>query len=146
MCRSCSRSSNKFARVADCSPDSSSPTKPGLPLVFADRDRLTEVLANLLDNADKYSPPGKEVAIDIRADQIEVIVSVRDRGRGLPPNDLDHVFDKFYRADSSDAQTAYGYGWACTSAARLVQAQGGRIWAENAPDGRRCFFVCLAGD
>ena len=109
--------------------------KPGLPLVFADRDRVAEVLANLLDNADKYSLPGRHVDVDIQADQIEVIVSVRDWGRGLPPNDLDHVFDKFYRADSSDAQTAYGYGLGLYVCRQLVQAQGGRIWAENTPEG-----------
>jgi K+-sensing histidine kinase KdpD len=117
--------------------------KPGLPLVFADRDRVAEVLANLLDNADKYSPLGKEIDIDIRADQIEVIVSVRDRGRGLPPNDLEHVFDKFYRADSSDAQTAYGYGLGLYVCNQLVRAQGGRIWAENALDGGAVFSFAL---
>jgi len=109
--------------------------KPGLPLVFADRDRVAEVLANLLDNADKYSPPDQAVDIDIRADEIEVVVSVRDRGRGLPPKHLDRVFDKFYRADGSDAQTAYGYGLGLYVCSRLVQAQRGRIWAENARDG-----------
>src|SRR5262249_12727167 len=84
--------------------------KPGLPLVFADRDRLAEVLANLLDNADKYSPPGHEAVIDVRADQDAVTVAVRDFGVGIPSEDLDRVFDKFYRADSSDSQPAYGYG------------------------------------
>ncbi len=117
--------------------------KPGLPLVFADRDRVAEVLANLLDNADKYSPPGKEVDIDMRADQVEVVVTVRDRGRGLPPADLNHVFDKFYRADSGDAQSAYGYGLGLYVCAQLVQAQGGRIWADNAPDGGAVFSFSL---
>ena len=120
--------------------------KPGLPLVFADRDRIAEVLANLLDNAMKYSPTGKQVDIDVHADQVEVIVSVRDHGHGFPPDDLDHVFDKFYRADSSDAQTAYGYGLGLYVCSQLVQAQGGRIWAENVPDGGRCPLVRAAGD
>lgn len=119
------------------------PTKPGLPLVFADRDRVLEVLANLLDNADKYSPPGKEVMIDVRADQFEVTLSVRDFGPGLPDKDLDRVFEKFYRTDSSDSQAAYGYGLGLYVCRRLVEAQGGRIWAENAPDGGATFSFSL---
>ena len=111
------------------------PTKPGLPLVFADHDRVVEVLANLLDNADKYSPRGQAVAIEVRADQTEVTLSVRDAGPGLPPGDLERVFDKFYRADNSDSQAAYGYGLGLYICRRLVEAQGGRIWAENAPKG-----------
>ncbi|MCQ3972068.1 MAG: hypothetical protein DPW09_01335 [Anaerolineae bacterium] len=113
------------------------PVKPGLPLVLADRDRVAEVLVNLLDNADKYSPPGECIVIDIRADQTEVTLSVRDSGGGLPPPDLERVFDKFYRTDNSDAQAAYGYGLGLYVCRRLVEAQGGRIWAENHPQGAR---------
>ncbi len=119
------------------------PTKPGLPLVFADRDRVAEVLANLLDNADKYSPPGKEVAIDVRADETEVTLSVSDAGRGLPESDLDHIFDKFYRADNSDAQAVYGYGLGLYVCRRLIEAQGGRIWAENGSSGGAVFSFTL---
>jgi signal transduction histidine kinase len=119
------------------------PTKPGLPLVSADRDRVAEVLANLLDNADKYSPPGREVVVDARADQTEVTLSVRDSGPGLPVDDLERVFDKFYRADNGDAQTAYGYGLGLYICRRLVEAHGGRIWAENHPHGGAVFSFTL---
>src|SRR5207247_874423 len=118
-------------------------TKPGLPLVFADRDRVAEVLANLLDNADKYSPAGKEVVIDVRADQTEVTLSVCDSGHGLPLGDLDRVFDKFYRPDNSDSQVAYGYGLGLYVCRQLVKAHGGRIWAENAPNGGAIFSFAL---
>ena len=111
------------------------PTKPGLPMAFADRDRVLEVLANLLDNAVKYSEPGKPVALDIRADDKEIVVSVRDWGPGLPPDDLQRVFHKFYRSDGGDAQAAYGYGLGLYVCQRLVAAMGGRVWAENASDG-----------
>ncbi|HVO41242.1 MAG TPA: ATP-binding protein, partial [Aggregatilineales bacterium] len=117
--------------------------KPGLPLVYADRDRMAEVLANLLDNADKYSPIGREVRIDIRADQEEVTISVRDFGKGIPTADLTRIFDKFYRTDSSDAQIAYGYGLGLYICRRLTEAQGGRIWVENAPDGGAVFSFTL---
>jgi PAS domain S-box-containing protein len=119
------------------------PTKPGLPLVFADRDQVVEILINLLDNADKYSPPGKEVVIDMRADQTEVTLSIRDFGPGLSPADLDRVFEKFHRTDGSDSQAVYGYGLGLYICRRLVDAQGGRIWAENHSNGGAVFSFAL---
>ncbi len=119
------------------------PPKPGLPLILADRDRLAEVLTNLIDNADKYSPPGTGITIEMQADQTEVKVSVRDHGRGLPPTDFERVFDKFYRSDNSDSQAAYGYGLGLFVCRRLIEAHGGRIWAENAPDGGAIFSFAL---
>ena len=119
------------------------PTRPGLPLVLADRDRVAEVLSNLIDNADKYSPREQAIAIDVQADQTEVTVAVRDHGRGLPHTDLDRVFDKFYRSDGSDAQPAYGYGLGLYVCRRLIETHGGRIWAENAADGGAIFSFTL---
>ncbi len=119
------------------------PLRPGLPLAYADRDRVAEVLSNLIDNADKYSPREQEIAIDVQANQTEVTVAVRDHGRGLPPADLDRVFDKFYRSDGSDSQAAYGYGLGLFVCRRLIETQGGRIWAENAPDGGAVFYFTL---
>lgn len=119
------------------------PVKPGLPLVFADRDRVAEVLANLLDNADKYSPTDQTIAVDVAADQTEVTVAVRDHGPGLATGDLDRVFGKFYRADGSDSQAAYGYGLGLYVCRRLVEEQHGRIWAENHPQGGTVFAFAL---
>lgn len=119
------------------------PIKPGLPMVFADRDRVSEVLANLLDNADKYSSPDGKIEVGVSANQVEVTVSVRDFGAGLPQGDLDRLFDKFYRTDGSDSQAAYGYGLGLYVCRRLVEAQGGHIWAENHPDGGAVFSFTL---
>jgi PAS domain S-box-containing protein len=119
------------------------PTKPGLPLVFADRDRVAEVLTNLLDNADKYSPQGAPVEVEVRADQVEVTLAVRDAGRGLPPGSLEQVFEKFYRGDNSDSQSVYGYGLGLYVCRRLIEAQEGRIWAENHPQGGAVFSFTL---
>lgn len=119
------------------------PEKPGLPLVLADRERIADVVTNLLDNADKYSPPGRPIEVDVRADDDTVTVSVRDFGPGLPPGDLERVFDKFYRADGSDSQSAYGYGLGLYICLRLIEAQGGRIWAENHDTGGAIFFFLL---
>jgi signal transduction histidine kinase len=118
-------------------------TKPGLPFVLADRDRVTEVLANLLDNADKYSPPGEEILIEMRADQTDVTVTVRDKGCGIRSGDLDRIFEKFYRVDNSDSQLAYGHGLGLYICRQLVGAQGGRIWAENVHSGGALFSFTL---
>jgi PAS domain S-box-containing protein len=119
------------------------PFKPGLPLVYADRDRVAEVFANLLDNADKYSPPESGIEIDVSANQDEVAVSIRDFGQGLPAEDLDRLFDRFYRTDGSDSQAAYGYGLGLYVCRKLIEAQGGRIWADNHAGGGAIFFFTL---
>lgn len=117
--------------------------KPGLPFVLADRDRTAEVLANLLDNAHKYSPSGKEIVVEVCADQTEVTLSVRDAGYGIRTDDLEHIFEKFYRADNSDSQPVYGHGLGLYICRQLVNAQGGHIWVENAPNGGAIFSFTL---
>ena len=117
--------------------------KPGLPLVYADRDRVAEVIANLLDNADKFSAPGEKVTIEVRADSSQATVSVRDHGPGLPPDQLERVFEKFYRTDGTDAQTTYGYGLGLYVCWLLINSHQGRIWAENHPDGGAVFSFSL---
>jgi K+-sensing histidine kinase KdpD len=119
------------------------PYAPVLPLVMADRDRLMEVLVNLFDNADKYSAPNARVQIEVRPTETEIILSVLDTGPGLPEEDLERVFDKFYRAEAGDSQRAYGYGLGLYICRRLVEAQGGRIWATNRPSGGARFSFAL---
>ena len=108
------------------------PIKPGLPLIFADRDRVAEVLANLCDNADKYSPPGAEILIDVRADQTTVTIAVCDMGRGIRDVDRKRIFDKFYRAKPAREG---GVGLGLTICRGIIEAHEGRIWAENRSGG-----------
>lgn len=117
--------------------------KPGLPFAYADRDWVAEVLGNLLDNADKYSPTGEDIIIDIRADQNTITISVHDQGPGLSLDDQERIFDKFYRTDSSDSQPAYGYGLGLYICRMLIEAQGGRIWVDNHPNGGAIFSFNL---
>ncbi|GMR10832.1 MAG: hypothetical protein BMS9Abin28_1656 [Anaerolineae bacterium] len=117
--------------------------KPGLPPVLADRDRLTEVLANLIDNADKYSAPTSTIGIVVWASQSDVTVSVLDSGPGLPDVDPDRLFDKFYRAERGDSQPAYGHGLGLYVCRKLIEAQGGRIWAEGRSTGGAAFSFAL---
>lgn len=119
------------------------PTKFGLPLVFADRDHISEVLMNLLDNADKYSPPKENVEFNIRASETEVVFSIRDFGPGIPEEDLERVFNKFYRSNTDDTQSVYGYGLGLYVCRFLIESQGGAIWAENHPNGGAVFSFTL---
>lgn len=117
--------------------------KPGLPIVYADREWVVEILTNLLDNADKYTPQGSNISIDLGADLEKVSISVIDHGQGLPQDAVELVFDKFYRTDSSDSQVAYGYGLGLYVCRLLVEAQGGSIWAENNSFGGATFTFSL---
>ena len=103
------------------------------PRVWADADRLYEVVANLVDNATKYSPPSSEVALDVHTEGQEVIMSVSDSGQGIPLEEHNHIFEKFHRLDSSDAKETYGYGLGLYLCRRLVEGMGGRIKVESEP-------------
>ena len=105
---------------------------PGdLSLVWADEDRLTDILLNLLGNAVKYSPTGTEIIIQARSDDGRMIVSVTDCGIGIPEEERLKIFDKFHRVNNGDAKDAYGYGLGLYLVRRLVEAQDGQIWVES---------------
>lgn len=100
-----------------------------LPPVLADAERIHQVLANLLHNAIKFTPPGGWVELRAAVTPAELVVSVADSGVGIPPENLDRVFERFYKTDRSRSGGGTGLGLAI--AKHLVQAHGGRIWAES---------------
>ena len=104
-----------------------------LPAVRADADRVEEILLNLIDNAIKYSPEGGAITISAAPgpDQRDVTVTVADHGIGIPQRQLTRIFEKFYRLDQRDARETYGYGLGLYISKRLIEAHGGRIWAES---------------
>lgn len=113
---------------------------PNFPVILADEDRISQVLSNLLSNAIKYSPGGGEIRLSgqIRPDQ--VIVCVSDQGPGIAPDDIPHVFDRFYRSTSA-TRTTKGAGLGLYLARAVVEAHGGRIWVDPKPgDGARVCF------
>jgi len=115
----------------------------GLPPVLADRQRIEQVFLNLLANAIRHTPEGGTISIVAAKHEEGVLTSICDTGPGLTEADLAHVFDRFYRAD--DARTSDGgAGLGLSIAKALVDAQGGRIWAENRPLGGACFHVLLS--
>jgi signal transduction histidine kinase len=105
---------------------------PDFPPVTGDEERLTQVLSNLLSNAVKYSSPGTAISIRGSLDPAQVVVTVSDQGPGISPEDLPHVFDRFYRAVDAARRTK-GAGLGLFLARAVVEAHNGRIWADSRP-------------
>jgi two-component system OmpR family sensor kinase/two-component system sensor histidine kinase BaeS len=109
-----------------------------LPTLFADPQRLGQILGNLVTNALRHTPPGGEVVLGAglcseEAEAPGVEIWVADTGRGIPPEDLPHVFERFWRGDAARShQAGAGSGLGLTIARSLVELHGGRIWAESA--------------
>jgi histidine kinase len=113
-----------------------------LPPVRADDDRLIQVLSNLCINALQYAPRGGTVSITATSAGGEILIAVHDTGVGISAADLPHIFDRFYRADKSRSRReGAGSGIGLTIARALVEAHGGRIWAESAGAGRGATFT-----
>jgi len=106
---------------------------PHLPNVLGDPRRIEQIVANLLDNAAKYSPPGSliEVTAALRTDSIAV--SVKDHGQGIAPEQLERVFDRFYQVESGSPGGRRGIGLGLAICRGLVEAHEGDIWAESTP-------------
>lgn len=102
-----------------------------LPTVMADRDRMEEVLQNLLDNAVKYSPRQRAITVICRATGQEVIVSISDAGMGISLRDQEHIFDRFQRAGDSTSQALPGAGLGLYICRAIVEAHGGHIWVDS---------------
>jgi histidine kinase len=114
----------------------------GLPPVLADQDRLTQVLTNLVGNALQYTPAGGQVILLSTRHQDEIHFSVVDTGIGIPAEHLPHLFTRFYRVDKSRSrQAGGGSGIGLTIARHLVEAHGGRIWAESRGEGQGSTFT-----
>ncbi|HUO58351.1 MAG TPA: ATP-binding protein, partial [bacterium] len=112
-----------------------------LPLVPMDSLLIEQVLVNLLDNSIKYTPPQSPIEISARSEKGQLVVEVADRGPGLPEEDLDHLFDKFYRGPQ-DGRTA-GAGLGLSICKGFVQIHGGTITAQNRPGGGALFHFTL---
>ncbi len=110
--------------------------------VVADSRRLEQIVTNLLANAVRFTQQGG-ISLRARAQDGHVLVSVEDTGVGIAPQDLEHVFDKFYQArqQAEGAKQGTGLGLAITK--QLVELHGGRIWVESTPGQGTCFFFTL---
>jgi signal transduction histidine kinase len=118
--------------------------EPDLPPLLADRQRLSQVLLNLVRNAITYTPAGGIVSIALhRADEDALLLTVADTGSGIAPADLQRVFERFYRADASRTRASGGFGLGLAIARDLVAAMGGTITVESIVGEGSCFYVRL---
>ncbi len=117
------------------------------PLVDADPDRILQVLRQLLDNAAKYSPGGGLIVLQGTITGDRVVISVSDEGVGIAPEDLNHLFDRFFRARSNSGSEIIGTGLGLPISRTIVEAHGGRIWAESqlGQGSKFCFSLPLKG-
>ena len=112
-----------------------------LPPVPMDMALVVQALVNVLDNAAKYSPPGTPIDISARQVGDHVAIEVADRGPGIAPEDLPHVFDKFYRVQRPDGVKGTGLGLSISKG--IIEAHGGTIAARNRPGGGTVVSVTL---
>lgn len=103
----------------------------GLPNVYADENRIYQVLLNLVGNALQYTPQGGHVEITADYAEGEVFITVTDTGIGIPKEHLENIFTRFYRVDKSRSRAGGGSGIGLTISKHLVEAHGGRIWVED---------------
>jgi len=113
-----------------------------LPPVSLDYLEISDVLLNLIENATKHTPAGTEIRVSAREARGEVQVEVADRGPGIPPEDVQRLFDPFYRVRTAGSRPK-GMGLGLAVARGLVEAHGGRIWAENRSEGGARFIFAL---
>jgi two-component system sensor histidine kinase VicK len=102
-----------------------------LPLVWCDKERLEQVVVNLITNAVNYTPEGGEISVAARREGNDVYISVRDNGIGIPEENLGHLFDRFYRVDKARSRESGGTGLGLAITYEIVQKHHGEISVES---------------
>ncbi len=132
-------------QLADAGISLATEVAPEVPPVHGDRQRVQQVLLNLLANAMRHTPAGGAITVGGRRANGEVEVWVDDTGSGIPPGEAERIFDRFYRAGNVPPGSP-GSGLGLSVAKAIVEAHGGRIWAQNRPEGGASFrFTLPAG-
>jgi signal transduction histidine kinase len=114
-----------------------------LPPVVADRNRVVQILTNLLSNAYKYTPEEGRIRVSVRQENGFVCCSVSDTGIGIDPEEQDRLFTKFFRSQNPAVRNVPGTGLGLAITRNLVELQGGRIWAESEPGKGSTFTFTL---
>ena len=114
-----------------------------LPKVTLDPKRIRQVMANILSNALRHTPTTGEIWVEVSRKGGELELRVTDSGPGIPPEDLPHLFERFYRGDQARSRSGGGSGLGLAIAKQWVEAHGGRIWAENSEQTGARFVVRL---
>lgn len=111
--------------------------------VWVDLEQIKRVLNNLVNNAVKFTPEGGRIDLKLQKEEDNVRLIVVDTGAGISKEDLDRIFDKFYRAASGKLHTKNGTGLGLSIARGIIEAHGGKIWAESIPGGGSSFYLTL---
>ena len=119
---------------------------PDVPEACVDRDRIAQVMANLLGNAVKFWPEGGEITVRVAPHPGGVAIDVEDRGPGVPPDLAEHIFEPFYRAPSSETREVPGTGLGLAVSRGIAEAHGGRLWHEPVPEGGARFRLVIPAD
>jgi signal transduction histidine kinase len=138
------RAVDLYRDVADAKGVSLGAVAPPGIVVIADRTRLEQVAANLIDNAVKYTPAGGRVDVEVRRDAGAAVVQVRDTGQGIPSDELPRIFDRLFRGDTSRAERGLGLGLSLVKA--IVEAHGGTVDVGSEPGRGSTFSVSLPVD
>jgi signal transduction histidine kinase len=117
-----------------------------MPPLMADRDKLVQVVTNLVSNAIKYSPDGGEIRVVTAREARHARVSVIDQGMGIPPDALDRVFERFTRVETGQTRSIQGTGLGLPIVRQLVRLHGGRVWAASQLGRGSTFHVTLPFD
>jgi len=112
-------------------------------VVTGDEDRLGQLLANLIHNAIKFSPAGATVVVRVRDETENVIVEVEDNGPGIPPEDRNRIFERFYKVDRARSRGRGGTGLGLAIARHIVDRHRGHIWVQSTEGTGSTFFVSL---
>jgi len=113
------------------------------PVIRANRDRIMQVLSNLIDNAIKFTPSGGEVQVRVRSKPHEVRIAIKDTGIGIPASELERIFEHFHRVEQGPSQRTEGFGLGLSIAREIVASYGGSIWARSQLGKGSTFYVTL---
>src|ERR1017187_727799 len=114
--------------------------------IYGDRERVGQVLTNLITNAIKYSPRSKDIFVSTISNSESVTVQVKDHGIGISKESQENVFERFYRVSGPENQSFPGLGLGLYISREIIQRQGGKIWVESEKNNRSTFCFCLSTD
>lgn len=103
-------------------------------IVYGDKFRIYQVITNLINNAVKYSPDGEKILVSLVAKKSEVTIKIKDFGMGIPKEQQEKIFDRFYQTSEAREKIYSGLGMGLYIAYEIVQNHGGKIWVESTPE------------
>jgi signal transduction histidine kinase len=118
-------------------------TCPSSLLVKLDEQRFEQVMANILNNAYRHSKEHSHINISVTEEHKHISIKIKDKGEGIPPEDLPHIFDRFYRVDKARSRATGGTGLGLSIVKEIVELHGGNITVTSEIDHGSCFTISL---